>query len=721
MSQTQHPSSQPAGEPGLNIDLREAWEITSKRKWVIAFVTLAVAGATFAYNVRQTPLYSAACSLVIEPAAPRVLANVEEVVPTGAGSFWNNTDFYETEYKILQSRAIAEIVVEKLGLDADPTFKGHAADSVLERLTITPVKASKMVLIEYKDQSPARAAELANAHARAYREYNLRRRLEGTKDAAEWLSQQLGDLKGKLETSEMSLYTFKKQNNVLAQSLDDRIDLLKKTIEDRAHELRTVESKRAAIKARIDEIERAGKDPVLREALPDVMASSSVQDLSKLRRELDTQLVQLAARYGEKYPKYDETLKQRTAIDEKLQKEIDKIIAATQSEYRIALDTEASRQEQLRKAELESLELNKLAVDHNKLKRESDNINRLYGVVISRLKETDLTRLLDNNNVRIIDEAAVPTTPVFPRTRNNVALSLIAGLLLGLGLAFLLHYLDNTVKSQEDIERVLGLTFLGIIPTAASAAPKKAFANAGGGQSHLTEQQRDLFVFEHQRSQLAECARQIRTNLTFMGADKPVKRLLVASARPEEGKTSTAVTLATTLALSGHKTLLVDTDMRRPRLHRVFGVGSEIGVSSYLLGERSLADVLKHTVVPGLDVLPCGPIPPSPAELLHTAAFKALVDELSKRYDRIIFDSPPIVAVTDAPILSALVDGVVVVVKAGATTKELVKRGIAQMRAANANLLGAVLNDVDLNSRVYGYYYAYYRQYGGYAQDTKNG
>jgi succinoglycan biosynthesis transport protein ExoP len=163
----------PGNEPALNVDLREAWVITSKRKWVILLVTLAVAGATLAYNLRQTPLYAAACSLVIEPAAPRVLSGVEDVVPTGAGSFWNNSDFYETEYKILQSRAIAEIVVEKLGLEALPAFKGHAADSVLERLTITPVKASKMVLIEYKDESPARAAELANAHARAYREYNL--------------------------------------------------------------------------------------------------------------------------------------------------------------------------------------------------------------------------------------------------------------------------------------------------------------------------------------------------------------------------------------------------------------------------------------------------------------------------------------------------------------------------------------------------------------------
>jgi capsular exopolysaccharide synthesis family protein len=698
-------------DPALSVDMQQAWAVLMKRKWVIAAVTVCVVAATLAYNVRQTPVYSAACSVVIEPAAPRVLSNVEEVVPTGAGSFWSNTDFYETEYKILQSRALAEIVAEKLGLDKDKEFAGHAAESVLARVTISPVKSSKMVLIEYRDTNPRRAAELANAHARAYSEYNLRRKLEGTKTAAEWLSQQLGDLKGKLESSEMSLYTFKKENNVLAQSLDDRVELLKKTIEDRARELQALQSKRIALKARIDEIDRAKGDPNLREALPDVINNPNVQELTRLRLELDTQLVQLSVRYGEKYPKYDETQKQRAAIDQKLQAEIDKIIAAIESEHRIAQDTERSLEAELRRAALESLELNKLSVDHNKLKRESDNINRLYGVVISRLKETDLTQLLNSNNVRIIDDATVPGAPIFPRTRNNVALSVVAGLLLGVALAFLLNYFDSSVKTQEDVERALGLTFLGIIPTAAPAAQKK--------KEQLSEQQRDLYVFEHQRSQLAECARQIRTNLTFMGADKPVKCLLVVSAKPEEGKTSTAITLATTLALSGHKTLLVDTDMRRPRLHKVFGVGSEIGMSSYLLGERPLTDVLKRTVVPGLDVLPCGPIPPAPAELLHTAAFASLVEELKKRYDRIIFDSPPIIAVADAPILSAQADGVVFVVKAGATAKDIVKQGIAQMRSAHAHVLGAVLNNVDLSSRAYGYYYAYYRQYGLYAEDKQ--
>jgi succinoglycan biosynthesis transport protein ExoP len=694
----------PKDDAALNVDVRQAWEVVRKRKWVILLVTLAVVSATAAHNLRQTPVYAAACSIVIDPSAPRVLAGVEEVTPMGAGSFWTNSDFYETEYKILASRAVAEIVVDQLGLDKDPAFGAKAADGVLARQVITPVKGSHMVLIEYRDTNALRAAELANAHANAYRQYNMRRRTEGSKNVTE----NLAEAKQRLEEVEGNLYTFRKKNNALAESLDDSIKRVKTTIEERSRRIEKLKDDRIAIEARLGEINRAKGDEKAREALPDVMNNAEVANLSRARLELETKLVQLGVRYGDKYPQYDETLKQKNALHVRLHAEIDKIIAGIEAEHRIAVELEKQNATELQRALAESARLNELLPSETKHKEAIAQVLGLYGKVTQGMRETDLTKDVKNDNVRIVDKAEVPGAPFYPRTRNNVALSALAGLLLGLALAFLLNYIDSSVKTQDDVERVLGLTFLGIIPTAATAKPRK---------DALSERDRDLYMFEHQRSQLAECARSIRTNITFMGADKPIKRMLIVSAKPEEGKTSTAVTLATTMALSGHKTLLVDTDMRRPRLHRVFGVGSEIGMSSYLLGERPLSDVLKRTVVPGLDVLPCGPLPPAPAELLHTAAFAALVKELSDRYDRVIFDSPPIVAVTDAPVLSALVDGVVFVVKAGATSRDLVKQAIAQMRGANAPVLGAILNDVDLQNRAYGYYYAYYRQYGSYAED----
>jgi capsular exopolysaccharide synthesis family protein len=667
-------------------------------------------------------VYEAQASLVIESLSPRVLSGVEEVVPLGTESFWSNRDFYETEYKILQSDALAQRVVQKLGLDHDLRFLGleklaekgdtealkKALDAarpeqiLLSKLTIAPVKESKMVLIQYRDSDPVRAAQLATAHAQTYIEYNLERRLSGAKTAAQWLGEQLGDLKGKLEQSEVSLYNFKRDNDILAQSLEERNDLLKSVIEENSSALVEAQQKRIRLQARIEEIERAKKDESGREALPEVVDNENIQELRRMQIQLVKEMVQLEQRYGDKYPKLLEARGQLASIDQRIQREMDNVLGAEQADYRIQLSTEHRLAAELDKASHQALDLNKKSIDYNKLKRETENDSRLYGVVMNRLKETDLTGLLRTNNIRVVDEARTPQAPIAPRKSLNVMVSMLIGLALGLAVAFALDYLDNTIKNENDVAAHLGLTFLGLVPN---------FTKPRGEKPVTDERDRDLYVFHHQRSQVAECSRAIRTNITFMGTDKPIARLLVVSAKPDEGKTTMALNLATTLALSGLKTLVVDTDLRRPRLHRVFGFGSELGMSNVMLGERSIDEVVKQTLIPNLSLLPCGPLPPSPAELLHTDRFRQLVGELQQRFDRIIFDSPPMVAVTDAAILSSLCDGVVVVVKAGHTPRDLVRLGLSQLKSANARVLGVVLNEVDFESRQYAYYYSYYRHY----------
>ena len=704
------------------LSVQQAWDIVRKRRNVILGAFAFVVAGTLAYNLRAQPIYEAQSSLIIESLSPRVLSGVEEVVPLGTESFWSNRDFYETEYKILQSNAIAQRVVHKLGLDHDLRFLGlekltEKGDSealkkaveasrpdqlLLAKLTITPVKESKMVLIQYRDSDPVRAAQLATAHAETYIEYNLERRLSGAKTAAQWLGEQLGDLNGKLEQSEVALYNFKRDNRILAQSLEERNELLKKIIGEDSSALLEAQQKRIQLQARIEEIERARKAETGRDALPEVVGNENIQDLRRMQIQLVKDMVQLEQRYGDKYPKLVEARGQLASIDQRIQKEMDNVLGAEQADFRIQSATEHKLAAELDKAEHEALDLNQKSIEYNKLKRETDNDGRLYGVVMSRLKETDLTGLLRTNNIRVVDEARVPQAAVAPRKLMNVLISMAVGLLLGLALAFALDYLDNTVKSENDVNVHLGLTFLGLVPN---------FTKPRGEKPVTDERDRDLYIFHHPRSQVAECTRAIRTNITFMGTDKPIARLLVVSAKPDEGKTTMALNLATTFALSGMKTLIVDTDLRRPRLHRVFGFGSELGMSNVMLGERSVDEVVKQTAIPNLFLLPCGPIPPSPAELLHTERFKQLVNELGQRFDRIVFDSPPMVAVTDAAILSSLCDGAVVVVKAGQTPRDLVRLGLSQLRAANARVLGVVLNEVDFESRQYAYYYSYYRHY----------
>ena len=342
----------------------------------------------------------------------------------------------------------------------------------------------------------------------------------------------------------------------------------------------------------------------------------------------------------------------------------------------------------------------KKQIEFDTLKREADNNQRLYDMVLKRLKDTELSGLLRTSNARILDAARPSFVPVRPRVRS----SLLLGFLLALVGAvpdwhFSLDQLDNTVNSQTDVEERIGLPFLGFIPRLPETKGK-------------SEEDHELFVYRNPRSTVAEACRAIRTNLLFMTPDRPLRTMLVTSSGPREGKSTTVINAGITMAQSGSSVLLVDTDMRRPRLHRAFGVSNELGVSSVIVGDATLSQVIKSTEVPNLFVVPCGPIPPNPAELFHAKTFKDFVDAAAAAYDRVIFDSPPVNAVADPLVLSTHVDGVLVVFRASETPRALAQRALRTLKAVKAHVLGAVLNDVDSGHSKYGYYYEAYRRYG---------
>ena len=279
----------------------------------------------------------------------------------------------------------------------------------------------------------------------------------------------------------------------------------------------------------------------------------------------------------------------------------------------------------------------------------------------------------------------------------------MVGLLGGIGLAFFLEYLDNTIKSHEDVTRVLQVPFLGIIPSIKLET---------GDEPKEVTTVRDHYLVSHPKSTVAESCRTVRTNILLMSPENPARRMLVTSPNPQEGKSTVCINIGITMAQSGSKVILLDTDMRRPRLHKTFGISSGTGLTTAILGEVDVLDVIHHSEVPNLDVLPCGPIPPNPTELFHTERFRRIVEQLSEAYDRVIFDSPPVLVVADPLILSSMMDGVVLVVKSASTSRDLARRAVMQMRDVKANILGAVINDLDIHHREYGYYY--YRQYGYY-------
>jgi capsular exopolysaccharide synthesis family protein len=338
-------------------------------------------------------------------------------------------------------------------------------------------------------------------------------------------------------------------------------------------------------------------------------------------------------------------------------------------------------------------------VAYNELLRRKRSTEDRYNILRARLSTSELTDRMNrsiDSNVRPLDPALVPGAPVYPNLRKNIVVASMLSLLLGLGLVFLIVLFDRSIKSTQDATQATGAPLLGIIP----AIEESELAES-------TDNNRDLYVHKNPGSRVAECCRSLRTNIMFSAADRSLKTIVVSSANPREGKTTTVIYLGTTLAQSGARVLLIDTDMRRPRLHESTGVSRQTGLTNLIVGDHKIEDVVKTTEIPNLFVLPCGPLPPNPAELLMTQRFQTLLRELGERYDRIILDSPPLGIVTDAVVLSKHTDGVILVAKAGKTLRDDLRRASRHIRAVDGTILGTILNAIVPDQRS-GYYYSYY-------------
>ena len=494
-----------------------------------------------------------------------------------------------------------------------------AAAALQRRLFIEPVKDSRIVNLRVEDSDPDRAAVLANALARAYQHSNLDRRTDSTQDAAQWLEDQLVDLKKNLSASELAMHDFKKDNDLIYTTFENKQTITGQKIVAIDETLTRIRTKKAELDARVKNINAARKseDPSKLMELGVVSSNLFINSLKLEYAKIANEHADAKDRYGPDHPKMVALEERLKVARENLQNEVDTILGASLLEYRELEQTERNLEQMLSEVKKEAFENNKKEMDYKRLAREEENNQRLYDMVLKRMKELDLSALLKTNNIRILDEAKVSRVPIKPSVRKNVTLGAVLGLLAGIGLAFLLEYQDRSVKGHADIE-ALGLNFLGLVPSI-----------PGGDATHPKE--RDLYVHSHPKSSIAECCRTIRTNLMFLSPDKPVKTLVVTSAGAQEGKTTTLINMGMVFAQSGNRVLLIDTDMRKPRLHKSFGVSNELGLSTLIMGEGKLDDAIKSTDVPGLFVLPSGPIPPNPAELLHTENFKHLRRALAER------------------------------------------------------------------------------------------
>jgi capsular exopolysaccharide synthesis family protein len=702
----------------------------SRYRWWIIATTILVAAIVALLTLRLPKVYQASVVIEYDPKPVSPLGNSVEGVSTQISHFWMSREFFDTQNLIIKSRAVAERVVERLGLRSDPSFWGQednpdwmpvskevAAQKFQGMLTVDPVKNTRLVRLHIRDTDPERAATLANTLADTYIEKTMEDKLGSVASAADWLAQRLESTRKSLNESENALHQFKQQHNVLSVSLENRQNLLAEEIREYNERLTETRARRIELQARLERLKRSRANPsAVRDDVGD--GDSQLDALRETLRANTTERASLSGRYGDSHPTIVRLDREIAAVRQSIDEEIDTLIEAAEDDLREIQSVEAGLSKAQDQSQKAGLELNLREIEYSRLNRQRDTSSKLYDLLLQRSAETNLTQLLRTTTLRVVDRALVPKAAISPVLPLNLFGGVLGGLLLGLGIAFVLGRMDSRVQDVSDVEQ-LGLRVLGVFPKVGDSAGEASPPTSMGRrrQPDVTADEVDRIVASQPMSLPSECCRTIRTNLVFMAAESPSKTMVVTSASPKDGKTTVATNVAIAFAQSGQRVLLIDADLRRPRIHETFRLEEEIGLTSVLVGDKTLSDVTREVDIDGLSVVTCGPRPPNPAELLHTPQFARVLAEAESRYDRVIFDSPPLCAVTDAAILAPQCGGALLVIRALSTTRDSIMATMRILGGVGANILGSVLNSVDPSrgnrSYVHGGYYSYYRSEPG--------
>ncbi len=734
------------------IDLRDYLGVIMKRRWTIitcfAILVVAVAIAT----ITTTPIYRATIKVIIEKENPNVVS-IQEVMSVDA----SGTDYYQTQYKIIESRSIAREVIKRLNLDQSEEFfpkpeddffsnikrsisetvvswkeaalsifeqekelnPGDESDQVVEpdssfvsafiaKINVEPIRNTRLVNIGFDAKDPVLAARIANTLAEAYIDQNLNTKLAAVQDAVSWLDRRIQEERKKVEAAQLRFQKYKEQYGIITGFSSDTEKITAQKLAELNSQVIAAEARRVEAETRYKQTKRILKSKGSLDSIPEILNNELIRTIKESEVELLRTLSELSKKYGKNHPQIIAVKAELATLEKRKRGEVQKVVDSLKNEYEVALAREKSLRDSLARQKQESLELNKKAIEFGVLSREAASAKQMYDLLVKRFKETSITEDMKTGNIRIVDRAEIPEIPIKPRKKLNILLAVIVGLTMGTGLAFFFEYLDNTVKTPDDIKRYFGIPYLGPVPAIEH--------DRGAKDGEIPE----LVAVETPKSTASEAYRGLRTSLLFSSAEAPPQVILITSAGPKEGKTLTCTNLAATMAQAGSKVLLVDCDMRRPRIHDIMKIGRDVGISNILAGTTGGDQVLFKTRMANLHVIPCGPIPPNPSELLGSNRMVQLVKTFRERYDKIVIDSPPITAVTDATVLARVADGVVVIIRSGDTSRDIVRNGVEQLRGVNATILGAVLNGVNMGKDGY-YYYQYYYYYYGEDGDKKKG
>lgn len=707
-------SSDSGGSDGAYIDLRRNFEIPKRRRWTIFTTALIAVTLATVYAFKTKPVYRATGRIEIDNETPEV----QSLQDSYRGLPNSDDTFLKTQVRVLESDSLALETAAQLNLGDRPEFlaqpqgyqaseresriqRGKLLDQFRSRLGITLVPESRIIETSFESTDPNLAAQVVNALVNNYVEYNFHEKYDATRQASGWMEQQLSELKAKVEKSQKALVDYERQNAIV--NIDDKQNVSEEKLSDLDRDLTVAESDRAQKESLYNLVKSDEKQVAF------VAQNDLLQKLEEKYADLKAQYVDVLGQYGPNFPKVVRLRDEVGEMQSLISAERQRTVAQIQNDYQAAVGRENLLAAAVNHQKAEVGRLNELLIQHNLLKQEFESNQQLYNSLQQRLKDATVSAGLRATDVHIVDRALAPAIPERPKKIRSIAVGLVAGLLIGLALAFVQESLDSSVKTAEDAERLIGVPSLASVPLARPQRSSHLLSWRSGAPANGSAA---LATLRNPLSHQAESYRALRTAILFSTAPRPPQTLLVTSAQPGEGKTCTSVNLGVVLAQRGGRVLIVDSDLRKPGISQALHLKSEAdGLTGVLTGACEF-EVAVQAIEPGSNVwvLPAGPNPPNPAELLSSTRMEEVLKQARHSFDYIILDSPPALMFTDATILSTLVDGIVLVVNTGSTARSALVRSSRILRTAGGRVLGLVMNRSDADLNDYGGYDAYYYQ-----------
>ena len=749
-----------------SFDVRDLWHLVRRRKWLVLTIITIVTTIVAIQMYRAKSYFQAQTMLEVGKES-------STIVREGIAIQDNDFDPYyqvniKTKMLMLTSRSLLEDVVINLKLDRNDKFLDTTQKSwfgsspksnpieplpsslptemdndvvirppaesarlapfvslIEDSLNVQQVRETRAVTLAFTHTDPQLAAQVANEITKIFRARNFQAKIGTLTQTEGWLKTSIRKVKSELEQAQEQLSRYTRDHNIV--SLDSRTGnttLTTATLAQYQDALTRAEAERIKAETLYEEVKNGNVSRLPAEFDKN---TSKLLTLQKELSDAKTREAALDARFGPENPQVQEVRNQIVELDAQIKTGTRALEDKFKSDYERSLREADRIRAERDKAKSVAVRENQSDIKLNTLKDNVDQKQKLYNDLINSDQQAELKLKEQSSNIRVIEAAQVPASPAGPRRLLSILLAFFLSSAVAIGLAFFLEYLDNTIKTVEDVERFAQLPALGVIPAIATStslkklptrAEQEAIVAANGlalpGASVATQ----LMTLDNQ-STVAEAYRALRTSVLLSSAGHPPKTILVTSGRPGEGKTTTAVNTAISLAQLGASVLIIDCDLRRPKVHKVFGISHVHGLSTYLSRDAELSSLIHSLPVPNLSLLPCGPTPPNPAELISSEKMREMLTLLSEQFDHIIIDSPPLINVTDPVILSTMVDGVIMVVQAGRSTRDVVRRASQELTGVGAKVFGVVLNNVNLQREGYDEYY-YQRYYSGYYSSTEN-